>query len=528
MSEILFHYQDIYPTTWAYVASLMIIGLFFKFNRFWSVRNLDLVLLILLAPGLLLVHFGNNIKKRAVWMAASESSLEVPTIEKVTSEEAIELSTGGESVKQNSSRDNLLASDSTSASDTVSSSLAEDKMTADKNRTIPSTPATRELFRGFQIERWGYIWVFAVGAVILVRLLIDPAMVRRPLLDPNLTLGGLTFIGFSLFVFLMASVITGETTEDDLQGARGAELLMSRQEADEDRGDLPRHGPGLPLLHVLPTIPTALVQNDDELPVALQSRFEVTAKLMAILSHLAIVLGIVFIGYRHFENTRAGMGAAILYLLLPYTALTTGRVIHVLPAALLVWAIVFYRRPTLSGVFLGMAMGVVYYPFFLLPLWISFYWQRGLWRLALGVVLSLAVVILSLAFTSSDVAHFSEQIRQNFGLWIPKMDGLEGFWSSVDRVYRVYRIPVLAAFIGICAAMALWPAQKNLGTLMSCSTTVMLACQFWHGYGGGTYVAWYLPLLLLTIFRPNLEDRIALTVLGGPRRTTEIPDGKVV
>jgi hypothetical protein len=28
------------------------------------------------------------------------------------------------------------------------------------------------------------------------------------------------------------------------------------------------------------------------------------------------------------------------------------------------------------------------------------------------------------------------------------------------------------------------------------------------------YMAWYLPLLLMTVFRPNLEDRVALTVLG--------------
>ena len=28
------------------------------------------------------------------------------------------------------------------------------------------------------------------------------------------------------------------------------------------------------------------------------------------------------------------------------------------------------------------------------------------------------------------------------------------------------------------------------------------------------YMAWFLPLTLLTIFRPNLEDRIALSVLG--------------
>jgi hypothetical protein len=38
----------------------------------------------------------------------------------------------------------------------------------------------------------------------------------------------------------------------------------------------------------------------------------------------------------------------------------------------------------------------------------------------------------------------------------------------------------------------------------------MVGAQFWHAHGGGIYVAWYLPLLLLTIHRPNLEDRIAL------------------
>jgi hypothetical protein len=51
----------------------------------------------------------------------------------------------------------------------------------------------------------------------------------------------------------------------------------------------------------------------------------------------------------------------------------------------------------------------------------------------------------------------------------------------------------------------------------------MVATQFWHGHGGGggLFMAWYLPLVLLTFFRPNLEDRVALSVLGEgwfPRR----------
>ena len=41
-----------------------------------------------------------------------------------------------------------------------------------------------------------------------------------------------------------------------------------------------------------------------------------TARTMAILSHLAIVIGMVLIGYRHFDNIRAGIAAATLYLLL--------------------------------------------------------------------------------------------------------------------------------------------------------------------------------------------------------------------
>src|SRR5688572_20891150 len=65
MSEILFHYQKVHPATWVYLSSLLMIGLFFKFNRFWSVRNADLILLILLSPGLLLVNFGQEARQAA-------------------------------------------------------------------------------------------------------------------------------------------------------------------------------------------------------------------------------------------------------------------------------------------------------------------------------------------------------------------------------------------------------------------------------------------------------------------------------
>src|SRR5208337_2094867 len=64
MQEILYHYQPPTPTTWAYLSSLIIIAVYFKFRRFWSVRNLDLVGLILFAPGLLPVSHALDLAGR--------------------------------------------------------------------------------------------------------------------------------------------------------------------------------------------------------------------------------------------------------------------------------------------------------------------------------------------------------------------------------------------------------------------------------------------------------------------------------
>ena len=238
-----------------------------------------------------------------------------------------------------------------------------------------------------------------------------------------------------------------------------------------------------------------------------------TSKAVAIISHLAVVLGVVLIGYWHFDNMTMGIGVATLYLMLPYTEQMTGRVDHVLPAAFLVWAVLCYPRPLVAGMFMGLAGGMVYYPLFLLPLWVSFYWQRGLWRFSMGLVSMLALLATLLAFQPGERSYLAD-LQRMFGVWLPHFQNLDGIWNArIDGWDPHFRLPILAAFVAMCGGMVLWPAQKNLGTLLSCSAAVMLGTQFWHGFGGGTYMAWYLPFTLLTIFRPNLEDRVALTVL---------------
>src|SRR5262249_52604557 len=107
-----------------------------------------------------------------------------------------------------------------------------------------------------------------------------------------------------------------------------------------------------------------------------------TARTVTICSYLAITLGVGFIRFRHFDNVNTGIAAAVVYLLLPYTAFLTGRYLaigvgqdvktgigqayHVALAALLVWTFALYRRPLVSGVLLGLAIGIFYYPIWLL------------------------------------------------------------------------------------------------------------------------------------------------------------------
>ena len=448
MSDILFHYYRVNPTTWFYLSSLLSIALFFKFNRLWSMRNLDLVGLILFAPGLLAVEYGGYKASAAA-------------------------------------------------------------------------------------QQMGFLWIFAVTAAFLVRMLFDSLMVRRPLLEPNLTVGGLTFLGVSLLVFLLANVITTRPQRDDVAGAAAATRLETR-EANVDADQLARLGPGYPLLFLLPQIstqrifsPDATAEGGDAAEGSRRVLHETTARVMAILSQVAIVAGMIAIGWLHFENARLGIAAAVLYLLLPYTAIMTGRVDHALPGALLVWAAAAYRRPLVSGGLIGLAIGTIYYPVFLLPLWCSFYWERGIRRFLLGVSAALALLVFALWFTSPSTGVFLGQLRQMFGWIFPNEVSLEGFWALPFND-AVFRLPVLAAFIAMMATLAIWPSPKNLGTLLSGSAAVLLGSQFWKAHNGGLFMAWFMPLLLLVVFRPNLENRVALLVLDAewfPNRRRPTPAG---
>ena len=353
-------------------------------------------------------------------------------------------------------------------------------------------------------------------------MLFDPNLARKPVLDPNLSIGGLIFFGISLMLFLFINIITSQPTDDDLRGARDAVRLLQRQaaEADDER-QLTRRGPGYLLFSALSIVPSfndrdEIMEMDADERIHL-SRYITTARSLAIASQTMIVLGLVLFCHYHYGNFKIGVGIATIYLMLPYTIMFTGHVLHALPAALMIWALVSFKRPWISGALIGLAVGVAYYPIFLLPLWASFYWLRGVRRFVVALLIALGFCVLSLIFTSGSVAAFVDQLQAMFGFWRPLMNGLEGIWAlGWDQWYR---LPILVAFAALCFSFVSWPAEKNLGTLVGYSAALMIGVQFWHGFGGGLYMAWYLPLALLVIFRPNLTGRIAMNELKEPAVT---------
>ncbi len=501
MQDVLYQYE-LNPTTWVYFSSLLTLAIFFKFNRLWSIRNLDLLGLIALSPGLLLVSLGQS--------AAQNGSIQ----------------------------GSVTASSTPAVAEIATSTAVSDGVSA--------------------LESMGYFWLFLVGLFFLIRLLADPLMARRPLLEPNLSAGGLAFLGLCLFVFLMANVVTAQLPEapasqstakdavntasrplivaDDSEVAPaedprliaaasvgeetspGDAMLSPDSAADPDKAvplttaDVSAAVPGFTVLDLFPRFPSKAFGSNPLLDRNLyqgKAVYLVTGRVLTILCHFMIVAGLIYLGARYFNNYWTGIGMAALYLMLPYTAYLAGDLRHAAPGALLVWMMAAYRRPLIVGSLLAIAIGAVYYPMFLIPLFIGFYWQRGVLRFSLGLIGTFAGLLLLVALLAppgfgSILQHFP----QMFSL---STENLQGFWATHSPYLR---IPLVALFLALCFGMAIWPAQKNLGTLMSCSAAVMLGTQFWYPQGGLLFMNWYLPLLLLTVFRPNLENRMAVAAFG--------------
>lgn len=420
MSEILRGYE-VNGATWFYLSLLLILAVFYRFNRVWSLRNVDLALLLGVSPGLLLVDAAG-----------------------------------------------------------------------------PDSP-------------FGYLWIFAITLLLWIRLLCDRGFTRRPRYEQNLNPAGLTFLLCSALAFQTTKIVVDEPHASTIATVRLADDLINRQDSHAGPPQQPEAvGPAGRLL-ATPVVPLAGGVE------------AAAARCLAVLALLAAMCGLVFIGRWHFSDTNLGLAMATLYLLLPCTAYDASRVTHALPGALIIWAVVMYRRPIASGVLLGLACGTMFFAVFLLPIWMAFYWRRGAWRFAAALGSVAAVLIASLLLTSADSYSFTRQILGSIDWAALKFDAGHGvgFWSVYDPAYR---IPVFTLFSVLLLMLTIWPLKKNLEHLLAHSASTVVATQFWYPHEGGIYVLWYLPLVLAVVFRPRVahlppaDDRLLQPERGNADR----------
>ncbi|MFO0801384.1 MAG: hypothetical protein U0804_28290 [Gemmataceae bacterium] len=434
--------------TWFYFSVLLTVALFFGFTRPFSTRNLDLLTLFLLVPGLLLLQEVQSLRSA------------------VTTGEAVRLELLAELVGR-------CAGGAVGTTEVVNTALRLSDVAF-------TTEALR--VRADREQVLAYAWLMAGSAYWFGRALLDLALVRRPPVTPNLTTAGMAWLGLTLFACMVAVAVnrTGEPVVRSPVGMRPFPITQFQDGA------------------------VAVVQQTQAGPgqaTPAELRFWVSRGL-AMACHAAIVVALVMTGLRHFQDTACGIGLGTLYLLVPYTAFHVAQFHLVWPAAFVTWAVFAYRRPALSGWLLGLAAGSAFVPLFLFPLWAGFYAGRGLGRFtgwfltALGVSLGITAGMLwwdGWLGTGLSWDGMSD--------WLPwRRPTSESLWTGV---HGAYRLPIFVVYVGFVVAVSFWPSPKTMAHLVALSAAVLLGVQFWHADRGGVYVLWYLPLILLIVFRPN-------------------------
>jgi len=317
-----------------------------------------------------------------------------------------------------------------------------------------------------------YLWLLIVTALLLFRCLFDLGLEQRSELRANVTIGGMAWLTLVMLAVMFLKSLLPEWR-------------------------------GIPQ----PQNESLVIRNLTVMLAQSQEAMAVVARVLALVCHLMIVLNLALIGWMHFRSMSIGVAAALLYLLMPYTAMLLLNTSQVLASMFIVLAITCYRQPMLAGLFLGLGTGFGFYPAILIPCWMGFYYRRGHWRFLFTFLMVCTVFVVFMIWKEGldqvwlNVWSFAEWQALKFA-FKPTADGL---WNSVS-LHIAYRIPLLIAFLALMITSAFWPHPKHLGQLISWSATLILGIQFWYADGGGSYILWYLPLVILQTVRPTLTD----------------------
>ena len=356
--------------------------------------------------------------------------------------------------------------------------------------------STDEADRGNRELMLGYAWLLAGSGYWFARSIFDLTLVRRPDGEPEPDDGRAELHG------------PGAVRRAHVGRACGGRPTRAagpgRQAARADRA-----GPG-------PGDGGRLSRPRTE-PVSTRRRTMCGSgsnAALAMICHAAVVVGLLMIGMRHFQDRTAGLAMATLYLL---------RAVHRVPhrsvAPRLADGVSRVGGLLLSpagraGWLLGLAAGTSLFPGAPVP---------ALVRVLLPVAASgdSPVAFLSAVVVSVGVDGARAVAGRRSRVWTGRGASLPDWqpWRVPhDREHldaeRTGRIACRSSCSSsaFLAAVAVWPSPKNLSHLIALSAAVLIGVQFWHADRGGVYVLWYLaPVSAHGVPPEPLDGRTART-----------------
>ena len=471
------------PTWWAYVG-LLVIAVYFRFSRVFSIRNLDLLLLLLISTSLT----ATVLYRDRVWSPQADGG---PLLTQVNSLMADVLGASrGETIPVAYRADERSSAAASGATNSVPGGAAVRGEGLARQILRPAGDLRHPMFR------WGSLLLLAATACLLVRLMFDESLTRRPRLDQNLNLSGLMCLCIPAFGILMAHVALLSPPQHAQATMQYGQALLQRQHVEllADESEVPPA-----------PVETLMAAGGSIVGDLADTRPDWVARGLVITAHSLVVLGLLVISRLHFASLQLGVSMVCLYLLLPCTGVYVHQLSHVLPAACLTWAFVCYRRPMVSGILLGLASGTLFFAIFLIPLWAVFYGRRGALRFIVSVSAVAVVLAATLMLISQDAPSFVEKLIRSMNWTVYRLFMQPGLLPDSQLGQSIVRILMAAVFFVMLTAMTVLPRPRNLENLLGNSTSLIVAAQLWYPQDIGHYVLWYLPLLLLVIFRPRLD-----------------------
>jgi hypothetical protein len=201
---------------------------------------------------------------------------------------------------------------------------------------------------------------------------------------------------------------------------------------------------------------------------------------------------------------------------------------HIAPASVTLLAFALLDRPAWSGALLAAGVGVLFYPLFMLPAWLGYYWTKrdrlkrflagfsvaslviagsvlALSRPANGRGLVGTIVYDTIGHQESPEAYGSSP----FGFW-GQRGGWRGWAMTPIAAGQSMTRPVVLVFFAFAAAMFVVARGRTPAQLALIVAAVAIGAELWKIHATATYVTWYYPFLLIGFLcDPGASERAA-------------------